>query len=623
MKKRDAQYATSFSVSKNGSTFLKWLEAVEEAESLMDQSIKERFNFFKEVITNKKPKVGNDELAKKYGVLPKKYPSSVKSMKITPAKNPTTSTPNSNTSKRIDLNCSYPMRERKTVERYAASINRKERYSAPLLNLSNIKSKRNSIDSTIDDSEDSIRVESSSPLIRQKKLSLFKGVVKEKFCYICEKNSQVYRCRGGCNRYYHYKCALDPEENAIKPLNELDDSFSDPDNESICGDSGVKVSRQTLLKKKPLRKLSEAKITPEVFQEMCENAEESGNESDKELEICKIGQIIHITGDSEEINLPMDGKSEFKCQDCQENRLPACFVCNKYEGISNRKKCSYSQCGRVYHPECLKPWPQTQWIKMASRSSKIQQDTLICPLHVCHTCVSDDPRSCKSRCSSERLTRCLRCPTSYHASSYCIPAGSEIVSYGQIVCPKHNHTRKQKFNKHVNASWCFICAIGGSLICCETCPTSFHAECLKITPPEGSYICEECETGRLPLYDEVVWVKLGSYRWWPAQILFPYEIPPNIQAYPHNRGEFVVRFFGSHDYYWVNRGRVFLYQEGDTGHVAKKGKKVDGMFVKALKEAANMYRAVKCKYTNLFLTPDFILIQNRPNLRSTRHNHSF
>jgi len=41
-----------------------------------------------------------------------------------------------------------------------------------------------------------------------------------------------------------------------------------------------------------------------------------------------------------------------------------------------------------------------------------------------------------------------------------------------------------------------------------------------MSPPEGSFICEDCDTGRFPLYGEIVWVKLGSYRSvvviWPA-----------------------------------------------------------------------------------------------------------
>ena len=40
-------------------------------------------------------------------------------------------------------------------------------------------------------------------------------------------------------------------------------------------------------------------------------------------------------------------------------------------------------------------------------------------------------------------------------------------------------TSKKK-NYHVNASWCFMCSEGGSLICCEICPAAFHLECLKL-----------------------------------------------------------------------------------------------------------------------------------------------
>lgn len=54
--------------------------------------------------------------------------------------------------------------------------------------------------------------------------------------------------------------------------------------------------------------------------------------------------------------------------------------------------------------------------------------------------------------------------------------------------------------------------IGGSLICCDSCPASFHAECLNINPPEGNWYCNDCAMGKQPLYGDIVWVKLGSYR---------------------------------------------------------------------------------------------------------------
>ena len=53
---------------------------------------------------------------------------------------------------------------------------------------------------------------------------------------------------------------------------------------------------------------------------------------------------------------------------------------------------------------------------------------------------------------------------------------------------------------------------GGTLLCCETCPASFHAECLGIDPPESAFYCQDCALGKRPLYGSIIWVKLGSYR---------------------------------------------------------------------------------------------------------------
>ena len=71
------------------------------------------------------------------------------------------------------------------------------------------------------------------------------------------------------------------------------------------------------------------------------------------------------------------------------------------------------------------------------------------------------------------------------------------------------------------------------------------------------------------------------FRWWPAQICNPRDVPTNIQNMRHQPGEFPVMFLGSRDYYWIHRGRVFSYQEGDKGstdsgnskHLAKIFKK--------------------------------------------------
>lgn len=103
-----------------------------------------------------------------------------------------------------------------------------------------------------------------------------------------------------------------------------------------------------------------------------------------------------------------------------------------------------------------------------------QGGRLTCPYHLCHTCSSDNPQDSHSRTPNDKIARCVRCPSSYHTSTSCLPAGSVILTGSQIVCPKHYKAP----HPPLNAAWCFLCTRGGSLICCDTCPTSFHLECL-------------------------------------------------------------------------------------------------------------------------------------------------
>lgn len=53
---------------------------------------------------------------------------------------------------------------------------------------------------------------------------------------------------------------------------------------------------------------------------------------------------------------------------------------------------------------------------------------------------------------------------------------------------------------------------GGKLLCCESCPASFHPECLNIEMPEGCWNCNDCKAGKKLRYKQIVWVKLGNYR---------------------------------------------------------------------------------------------------------------
>ncbi|XP_078285208.1 histone-lysine N-methyltransferase NSD3 isoform X4 [Rhinoraja longicauda] len=223
------------------------------------------------------------------------------------------------------------------------------------------------------------------------------------------------------------------------------------------------------------------------------------------------------------------------------------------------------ECCRVFHIECLGP-------------AELPNGKFTC-----------------MECATGRMMRCLRCPVAYHIGESCIAAGSLILSPHSIICNNHSSLKKSsRASLQVNVSWCFICARGGRLLCCETCPASFHPECLNIEMPEGNWYCNNCKVGKKSRYKEIVWVKLGIYRWWPAEICNPKSVPLNIQAMKHHIGEFPVRFFGSNDYYWVHQGRVFPYLEGDKGNVSDgRAGGINEIFKKALEEAAKRFQELK------------------------------
>nr|CAH7733445.1 unnamed protein product [Callosobruchus chinensis] len=415
-----------------------------------------------------------------------------------------------------------------------------------------------------------------------KRNNLFKGVSRDKVCHFCLEPGDVLRCSAKCSGIYHLECSLLVMNNKIgskrqaslkyspsiksedgerSERGEVEDHvqivtvqssiYNTPPGKNFPPDFGnLTLAEQIDYKMNEVMRKFESK---NIYANDSQSASSDSNSSDKKAEVVirhvaadsviaeyvaklkkpsknnvavklfakteegsnngsfKIPIKRHVTADDISFEmLPTDSKN-FKCGFCLRDTEPNCFVCHESispRGSQVRQKCSLYHCGRFFHPCCLKMWPQTQW-------SIIQlSDRFVCPQHVC----------------------------------------TKILSTSQIVCPGH---KKKSNSLCINTTWCFLCSEGGNLICCENCPTSVHPECLPVSlTDDGKFICEDCESGRLPLYDEIVWVKLGHFR-----------------------------FFGTYNYYWVNRGRSFLFQDGDTGDGNNKVKKLDKEFKKAVEEA--------------------------------------
>ncbi|KFP49938.1 Histone-lysine N-methyltransferase NSD3, partial [Cathartes aura] len=271
---------------------------------------------------------------------------------------------------------------------------------------------------------------------------------------------------------------------------------------------------------------------------------------------------------------------KFICTECK-NGEHTCFSC-KLPG-KDVKRCSVNTCGKFYHEACVRKFATALFESRGFR----------CPQHCCTACSMDKDIH---KASKGRMVRCFRCPIAYHSGDGCIAAGSLFVSSHILICS--NHSKRNHSSSAVNVGFCFVCARGGKLLCCESCPASFHPECLNIEMPEGCWNCNDCKAGKKLRYKQIVWVKLGNYRqvrwWWPAEICNPRSVPLNIQGLKHDIGDFPVFFFGSHDYYWVHQGRVFPYVEGDKSF-AEGQTSINKTFKKALEEAAKRFQELKAQ----------------------------
>lgn len=431
---------------------------------------------------------------------------------------------------------------------------------------------------------------------------------REALCRNCTKGvaeGELRHCSGSCGGVYHDQC-----------LDSVAVSF-----DRISAERKVKMRKGKGHKQRNSLAIVSAALEDEGVEL------ESHDDSDD-----MATPILHVTGDMHLKNLPLIplmphllrlpsqkakaqkkdvGSNVYKCRACTTGEYPDCFICHKRttagEGALEKERdgmtlCSMANCGRAFHLHCLDKWPQ----------SKKRKDGFVCPAHQCHLCISDDPRSQNfKQKSKQKLYKCILCPTSYHLEQNCLPAGTEIVGNLSIICQRHfplpeRRTKKDNNNNSndgnesltgkaaaiattdttgkllpkktlppaLNVNWCFICARGGSLLCCDQCPSAFHSECLNLTEEETRrtkeasedemFICEECELGRFPLYGELVWAKFGSYRWWPAVIMSEGQVPANLNPSRRSRGEFCVKFLGSNDHAWIGRKRVFLYTDDDA-----------------------------------------------------------
>lgn len=289
-------------------------------------------------------------------------------------------------------------------------------------------------------------------------------------------------------------------------------------------------------------------------------------------------EIRHQCGDSDHIIQTQAMKTILMCKMCYASQRN-CFVCAKPVDLDDEQEgqtCPNQDCGLAFHSHCLKLWPQSKMGKGNNRRSNQ------CPQHLCHTCFSKDIHN------TGALVKCMKCPAAYHLQFNCVPAGTQILSQTQIICPRHptekELSKNSKDTKPLNVDYCVICSENGNLICCETCPNSFHTDCINNEDTDDNYYCQECQEGRLPLYYTIVWARVGPYRWWPGLIMTDNVVPEVTMKQRKFEREFCLRFFGTNDFFWTTSERVFSY-DGSNISVKCGSSRLDSAFSVALDEA--------------------------------------
>jgi len=272
------------------------------------------------------------------------------------------------------------------------------------------------------------------------------------------------------------------------------------------------------------------------------------------------------------VEVPSTSKEETKvnylCDLCSKE-VKVCSICSEdlHTDEDNNYKCKQSKCNEQYHKKCL---------GLLSKNSKS------CLKHYCHTCHLND------RSRDGKIVSCVMCPMSYHADILCIPVSTQAISQTQMICPRH---QPQSKSKPINVNLCTYCGLSGKLVLCDTCPRAFHKNCMTVEIPEDDkklFRCDECVVGILPLYNSIVWAKVGHFRWWPGFVMVPWIVPLNLLSKQKNDTEFCVRFLGTYDFCYTTYNKVFTYDNAETIQELSGTKKLDKQYNKAITEAREL-----------------------------------
>ncbi|KAL1377210.1 hypothetical protein pipiens_004219 [Culex pipiens pipiens] len=182
-----------------------------------------------------------------------------------------------------------------------------------------------------------------------------------------------------------------------------------------------------------------------------------------------------------------------------------------------------------------------------------------------------------------------------------VPVGSQLLTTSTTICPKHLLEQCS-----INVNWSFLCFKGGSIICCKICLTAYPLVCLQFNPPEGRFICGEFESGRLHLYDEIVWAKYSMIKFWPALTMPPPAVPDLVFRRKHEQTDIYVHFFDTHDFGVTGRKRSDMME----------------WYNEALRLARQVFERLQAQTNYVLESPMYVMIKSNKYVASLRERNA-
>merc|ERR1711962_518166 len=127
--------------------------------------------------------------------------------------------------------------------------------------------------------------------------------------------------------------------------------------------------------------------------------------------------------------------------------------------------------------------------------------------------VEDHQEFCEVCQQGGEIILCDTCPKAYHL--VCLDPELDEAPEGKWSCPhceKNGPANIEESEDDEHMEFCRVCKEGGELLCCDSCPNSYHLRCVEPPleeVPEGSWTCHRCACE--PLIGKVE--KILTWRW--------------------------------------------------------------------------------------------------------------